>query len=229
MFNQSEELWVGLENHVLQWADAADLRVSVFTAPVLGADDPPYRGIRIPLRFWKVAAWIDDAGELAAAGFILDQSELIDTTEGVVAVAPLGGFRTFQVPIADIGELAGIDFGPLVAADVLGHRLRGDGGAPHGAGMPSGARRLGDGVRAGAARLLPRETAEEVTERAALAEVVRRVERIAAAAGSRRAIASASSRAPRSIALAERGDAVGRAAPVARGGEDAGGDRLACR
>ena len=84
VFNQSEELWLGLENHVLQWADAADLRVSVFTAPVLGADDPPYRGIRIPLRFWKVAAWTDDAGELAAAGFILDQSELIDTTEGVV-------------------------------------------------------------------------------------------------------------------------------------------------
>src|SRR6478736_1301661 len=119
VFNQSEELWVGLENHVLQWADAADLRVSVFTAPVLGADDPPYRGIRVPLRFWKVAAWADDGGELAAAGFILDQSELIDITEGVVGVAPLGGFRTFQVPIADIGELAGIDLGPLVAADVL--------------------------------------------------------------------------------------------------------------
>ena len=83
-------------------------------------DDPPYRGILVPLRFWKVAAWTDDAGELAAAGFILDQSELIDTTQGVVAVAPLGGFRTFQAPIADIGELAGIDFGPLVAADVLG-------------------------------------------------------------------------------------------------------------
>ena len=120
VFNQSEELWLGLENHVLQWADAADLRVSVFTAPVLGVDDPPYRGIRIPLRFWKVAAWADDAGALASAGFILDQSELVDTTEGIVAVTPLGGFRTFQAPIVDIGELAGIDFGPLVAADVLG-------------------------------------------------------------------------------------------------------------
>ena len=128
VFNQSDQLWLGVENHVLQWADAADLRVSVFTAPVLGPDDPPYRGIRIPLRFWKVAAWTDDAGALAAAGFILDQSELVDTTEGVVAVAPLGGFRTFQVPIVDIGELAGIDFGPLVAADVLGvPAARGDG------------------------------------------------------------------------------------------------------
>ncbi|MEU1973549.1 DNA/RNA non-specific endonuclease [Microbacterium sp. NPDC019599] len=117
-FNQSKELWLGLEDHVLAYADTTDQRVSVFTAPILAPDDPPYRGILIPRRFWKVAAWAPADGELAAAGFVLDQSELIDTAS-TRAISPLGGFRTFQVPVADIEQLAGVDLGPLVEADVL--------------------------------------------------------------------------------------------------------------
>jgi endonuclease G len=120
VFNQSKDLWVGLEDHVLQYADATGQRVSVFTGPVLDPDDPLYRGIGIPRRFWKVAAWVstspDGQRSLAAAGFVLDQSELIEL--GGSAIAPLGSFRTFQAPIADIAGLAAVDFGPLVAADV---------------------------------------------------------------------------------------------------------------
>ncbi|MCH6232121.1 DNA/RNA non-specific endonuclease [Microbacterium sp. CFH 31415] len=124
-FNQSKELWLGLEDHVLAYADTTDRRVSVFTAPVLAHDDPEYRGVQIPRRFFKVAAWASfrgaDAGlpRLEAAGFVLDQSDLIDTSQGVLAVPGLGGFRTFQVPIADIEVLTGVAFGPLVDADVL--------------------------------------------------------------------------------------------------------------
>jgi len=117
-FNQSKELWLGLEDHVLAYAEATDQRLSVFTAPVLAAGDPLYRGIRVPRRFWKVAAWIAGDTALAAAGFVLDQTALVDAAIEEGAVAPLGGFRTFQVPIGDIEELAGIDLGPLVAADV---------------------------------------------------------------------------------------------------------------
>lgn len=126
-FNQSEELWVGLEDHVLEYADAHDQRISVFTAPVLGADDLPYRGILVPLRFFKIAAWVR-YGELRAAGFVLDQSPVIDVDEieqGVAAEVPdLGPFRTFQVPVADIAELTGLGLDPLVAADVLPSAVR---------------------------------------------------------------------------------------------------------
>jgi len=121
-FNQSKELWLGLEDHVLEFADAADQRLAVFTAPVLADEDPAYRGILIPRRFFKVAAWaapVDGVAQLSAAGFVLDQSELIDVVQGALAVPPLGAFRTFQVPIADIAALSGIDLGALVAADVL--------------------------------------------------------------------------------------------------------------
>lgn len=122
-FNQSKELWLGLEDHVLAYAEATDQRLSVFTAPVLGEDDPPYRSIRVPLRFWKVAAWqgLDENGSeaLAATGFILDQTELVDTDQGVLGAPPLGAFRTFQVPIRDIAGATGIGFGALPDADVL--------------------------------------------------------------------------------------------------------------
>lgn len=120
-FNQSKDLWVGLEDHVLEFADATDQRVSVLTGPVLEEDDPPYRGIRIPRRFWKIAAWTEtDRGgspTLAAAGFVLDQTALIDLTAD--ALTRLGAFRTFQVPVLDIATLTALDVGPLAAADVM--------------------------------------------------------------------------------------------------------------
>ncbi|MCW3494007.1 DNA/RNA non-specific endonuclease [Microbacterium sp. SSM24] len=131
-FNQSKELWLGLEDHVLTYAETTHQRISVVTAPVLAADDPEYRGVRIPRRFFKVAAWVqtDAAGTplLEAAGFVLDQSDLIDTSQGVLAVPRLGAYRTFQAPIADIEGLAGVDLGPLVHADVLPQTtVRGEG------------------------------------------------------------------------------------------------------
>lgn len=116
-FNQSKELWLGLEDHVLAYAESTDQRIAVFTAPVLGDDDPAYRGIRVPLRFWKIAVW--RTGErLAAAGFVLDQTDLVDTRQGLT-VPPLGAFRTFQVPIRDIATEARVDVRDLAGADVL--------------------------------------------------------------------------------------------------------------
>lgn len=123
-FNQSKELWLGLEDHVIEYAETTDQRVSVFTAPVLDEQDPPYRGIRIPLRFWKIAAWQTAEG-LAAAGFVLDQSDLVTTSAGMLAAAPLSAFRTFQVSITEIEGATGIDLGPLPDADVLArHAVR---------------------------------------------------------------------------------------------------------
>jgi endonuclease G, mitochondrial len=130
-FNQAKELWLGLEDHVLDHARAHRQRLSVFTAPVLGAGDPPYRGIRVPLRFWKIAAWntdghggdggAGDGGTLAAVGFVVDQAALVETgtvREPAAGEAPpVGPFRTFQVPIADIAALTGLAMPDLVAAD----------------------------------------------------------------------------------------------------------------
>ncbi|MGW5849906.1 DNA/RNA non-specific endonuclease [Streptomyces sp. NPDC055254] len=125
VFNQGKQLWQGLENHLLDHAAQFDRKLSVFTGPVLHDSDPPYRGIQVPLRFWKVAAFVQ-GGELASAAYILDQSpDLTRDRERAMAGArpgdppPLGPFRTFQVPVTDIAELTGLGFGPLPDADVM--------------------------------------------------------------------------------------------------------------
>lgn len=116
-FNQGEQLWVGLEDHVLTYASTYRLRLSVFTGPVLADDDPVYRGIGIPRQFWKVTAWAADGTDLRAAAFLLDQTPLI--TALAADVPPLGPFLTYQVPVSDVQALTGLDLGPLVDADVL--------------------------------------------------------------------------------------------------------------
>ncbi|GAA4733868.1 hypothetical protein GCM10023216_28020 [Isoptericola chiayiensis] len=144
-FNQSKELWNGLEDHVLTFADAHRHRIVVHTGCVFDPADPVYRGIALPRRFWKVAAWAtagtgqgaDDGGTrpdvLRAAAFVLDQTpqltdaELSTATGRALAagnIPPLGPYRTFGVPVADLEVLTGLDLGPLVAADVLAPERR---------------------------------------------------------------------------------------------------------
>jgi endonuclease G len=124
LFNQGELLWAGLEDYVLEHARTYAQRLTVLTAPVFGDDDPLYRGTRIPRRFWKVAAWNDGdvtSPVLAATGYVLDQSEQLDRldlSDAASATAPaLGAYLTYQVPVADIATLTGLDLGPLVEAD----------------------------------------------------------------------------------------------------------------
>jgi endonuclease G len=123
-FNQGSNLWVGLEDHVLDYARAYEQKISVFTGPVFTADDPLYRGIQLPRQFWKIAAWAtDDDGDgslLRSVGFILDQSPSLDAINLSLrpgSTPPLGPFLTYQVPIADIGTLTGLDLRILQGAD----------------------------------------------------------------------------------------------------------------
>ncbi|PRY15295.1 DNA/RNA non-specific endonuclease [Kineococcus rhizosphaerae] len=130
-FNQSMELWLGLEDHVLAYARRWDARLVVVTGPVFADDDPEYRGVRVPRRFYKIAAYLlpqpadldpdEEVSVLASAGFVLDQTPLVEQIVGARSAqqVELGGFRTFQVPVADIGDLTRLDLGPLVAADRL--------------------------------------------------------------------------------------------------------------
>jgi endonuclease G, mitochondrial len=124
LFNQGRELWLGLEDYLQEHADAFDRKLVVLAGPVLDPADPPYRDIQVPLRFWKVVAFVQD-GALAATGYLLDQTPLVDDLGAAIEetvpgqLPPLGPFRTFQVPIADIAALAGVALDRLVAVDLL--------------------------------------------------------------------------------------------------------------
>jgi endonuclease G len=131
-FNQGKDLWLGLEDYLHQHAATFDRKLVVLAGPVLEHGDPPYRGIKIPLRFWKVAAFVQD-GALAATGYLLDQTPLVDDLDAALSGAaaageapPLGPFRTFQVPVADIAALAGVQLDQLVLADLMGAAATGE-------------------------------------------------------------------------------------------------------
>lgn len=107
-FNQSKVLWNGLEDYVLEYARAQPRRLSVLTGPVLAQDNPVYRGVQLPRRFWKIAAWAAAAGRaedptaseaegpvvLAATGYLLDQSpQLRDLDRQLVGARCRAGCR----------------------------------------------------------------------------------------------------------------------------------------
>ncbi|MEO1110360.1 MAG: DNA/RNA non-specific endonuclease [Pseudomonadota bacterium] len=116
--------WVGLEDYVLQAADTRDFKVSVFTGPVFqdsdralkhqpGADDIP-----IPEHFWKIAIMVNaDTGALSATGYLLTHGSLISNLTEAAFV--LGAYKTYQVRIAKISEVTGLDFSQLQPHDPL--------------------------------------------------------------------------------------------------------------
>lgn len=125
VFNQGKKLWAGLEDYLLEHAAQFDRKLAVLTGPVLHDSDPPYRGVQVPLRFWKVVAFLQD-GALAATAYVLDQSpDLTRDADRALAGAvpgappPLGAFRTFQVPVSDVAELTALDLGPLPDVDLM--------------------------------------------------------------------------------------------------------------
>ena len=78
-FNRNKMTWAGLEDYLLKSAIAMNLRLCVFTGPILNDADPEYRGIQIPLRYWKVAVMLKASGQVSATAYVLDQSELLKT------------------------------------------------------------------------------------------------------------------------------------------------------
>jgi len=114
--NLNQKTWNDLEEYILGNAGAHDLRVSVFTGPVLRENDPVYRGVRLPREFWKVAVILNDAnGRLSATGYLLSQDDMIEDLETFV----YGQFRTYQVTLRHIETITGLDFRTLREFDPL--------------------------------------------------------------------------------------------------------------
>jgi endonuclease G len=115
-------IWLGLEDYALEHARRDKMRISVFTGPFFSTGDPTMFGVRIPVRFWKVIAFIhDDTGKLCATGYEMSQEDNLAAPEFV-----FGDFRSpqlnmsTQVAIASIESRTGITFGSLADVDPLG-------------------------------------------------------------------------------------------------------------
>jgi endonuclease G len=110
-FNQSGRggVWGLLENAVLALEGLEERRLTVFAGPVLDPEDPPYRGVQLPVEHWKVVVYRLD-GRLRAKAFVLTQD-----LDGLERVAPdfLDDFDTYLVPLELLEERTGLTFAGL--------------------------------------------------------------------------------------------------------------------
>jgi len=114
-------VWLGLEDYALQHAREDDQRISVITGPYFAKNDPTMFGVRIPVKFWKVIAFVhDETGELCATGYEMSQEQNLEPPEFVFGdfSSPQLNIST-QVPISTIESQAGISFGRLADVDPL--------------------------------------------------------------------------------------------------------------
>ncbi|AKU11638.1 putative protease [Azoarcus sp. CIB] len=124
-------IWLGLEDYALQHARKDDQKISVFTGPYFTKNDPTMYGVRIPVKFWKVIAFVhDETGELCATGYEMSQENNLEPPEFVFGdfVSPQFNIST-QVPVAMIEARTGLSFDVLAAFDPL---------SSEGVGVPTG-------------------------------------------------------------------------------------------
>lgn len=112
-FNQGQDLWQGLENFILNHARLRDRRLTVFTGPVMAESDPLYKGVRLPLAFWKIVTYDLADGTPATAGYVLEQAGLIDDFLAEAVFRP----GTYRVTLAHLVERTGLDLGYLAYAE----------------------------------------------------------------------------------------------------------------
>lgn len=113
--NLNQKIWLELEDYILQNAKAENLKVNVFTGPVFRDDDMIYRKkYQIPAEFWKVAIIVKEDGQLSATAYLQTQKNMIDNMEFAY-----GEYKTYQVPVATIEKITGLDFADLSNFDPI--------------------------------------------------------------------------------------------------------------
>jgi endonuclease G len=110
VFNQRS--WLSLEDYILSNTRRVGERATVFTGPVLRANDPVYRGVAIPLAYWKVVAFIHDDGRPSASAYLIDHDVDLEARSLL-----FGAFKTYQRSVLAIEGLTNLNFGLLQQFD----------------------------------------------------------------------------------------------------------------
>lgn len=116
-FNQ--KTWLELEDYILDNTRRWKQRVTVFSGPILQAEDTRYRGVQIPSAFWKVVAFLGDNGKPSASAYLITQSRELGQLDFT-----FGRLRTYQCSVAHIETLTGIEFGTLAQYDGFSNEER---------------------------------------------------------------------------------------------------------
>jgi endonuclease G, mitochondrial len=118
--NLNQKTWLDLEDYILRNADVYDLKVNVFTGPIFNQNDLIYRSkYLIPSEFWKVVTIVknDNNHSISSSAYLQTQKQLIEDLKFL-----FGEYKTYQVQIAKIESLTGLNFGNLRNFDPLSKR-----------------------------------------------------------------------------------------------------------
>ena len=115
--NQSGKkgLWGILEKVVLESGAIMEKRktakITVFNGPLFKEGDPVFRGIQVPMDFYKIVLWLTDDGNLRATAFKLSQIELVsDIDFEQLDLDQNTEFKEFQCSIKSLQKETKIDF-----------------------------------------------------------------------------------------------------------------------
>lgn len=126
-------LWGKLEKAVLEKGikkEAGQLgRMTVFNGPIFNVEtDRIFKGLRIPMEFFKIILWINDSGKLKATAFKLSQIDLVGEVkfdesmrldEEALDIDKLITFKNYQCSIQKLIDLTQIDFKSILKHDTF--------------------------------------------------------------------------------------------------------------
>ncbi|MES1215972.1 MAG: DNA/RNA non-specific endonuclease [Bacteroidota bacterium] len=118
-------LWGKLEKLVLEKGASNEsgktAKISVFNGPIFKEDDSVFRGIQIPMEFFKIILWFNDAGKLKATAFKLSQSGLVGDInfDEALDIDANVQFQEFQCSIKSLQKLTKLDFSKLEQFDTF--------------------------------------------------------------------------------------------------------------
>jgi endonuclease G len=125
--------WGNLEDYVLDKAQTQERKLTVFTGPIFRDDDPVYGKKRkggpwqIPLSFWKIAVLQKSETKIAAAAFIVGQTEYVKALYEARVFSGLKPYsideirsRKIQTTIKAVEDVTGLDFSVLRQFDAHG-------------------------------------------------------------------------------------------------------------
>ena len=127
----NQQIWAELENYILHTESVPNnLRIAVFTGPVLRATDPVFvsnvlgREVKLPTLFWKVVVFTKNNQQLHRVGFLMGQEQILRKEKIVKPVTAkivdseaerfmdFEDAKTYQVNITTIENLTGITLPP---------------------------------------------------------------------------------------------------------------------
>ena len=118
-----------LERGVKIQEDKPEARMTVFNGPIFNKDkDRPFKGITVPMEYFKIVVWLNDNGQPRATAFKLSQEtevgnikfdEMMSLEEEALDIDKNVAFKEYQLSIKSLSRLTNIDFRHLERFDTF--------------------------------------------------------------------------------------------------------------